>query len=472
MPTLMGLPNEILSSIIKAIEPEDIESFSTCCKLMYSLARQRLEEHKEKKRLFSNISVEEYFSPFSKPLRGGRDVQSNTQLREFFSDERNRVYPKAMAVSLDTYGSVITDKYVDSPTASIPAVNGLDEVEQQLESRMAEVYSMIGLEVGGIDSKLWGRHVKLGYPIGTFLLLLALLPNLEMLSLEVLGYWHSTSSPNYARIMKLMTENALERRENGLSFGGRLSNCKVNGEFLEGIEESLLPLFMVLPSMRKVEGYCLTMENYSWPYADAVSSVADLDLHGAIDDVTLSSHIRGIKELKRFCFLYASHGYILWDPCGIVATLRQFAFRSLVYLSLTTEMAFEASWLESSLHIGSLRSFEVLETVRLHYILLIEEVRTVHSTDVVNWEQTLKDLLDKSLVKVKFQKLIDFLPSSVKVFELEEFSGGGPILDTFEGFLEHRAERLPNLRLLDFDTDAEINSQIKEICNKAGVWIK
>ncbi len=460
MPTLMGLPNEILISIIEATEPEDIESFSTCCKLMYGLARHRLEEHKEKKRLFSHFSVD-----FCKP-----NTHLDTQLRKLFSDERNRLYPATMAVSL-LHGYKLMKEYEDSRTARTSSINGLDKFEQQLDSRMAEVHSMIGLEIGGTEAEEWGKHVKAGDSIATFLFLLALLPNLEKFSVAIVGDWPQMLSANYSRIIRLMTRAILEHEKNGLSFGGKLSECEVYGDFDGDIEASLLPLFMVLPRMQKIQGCSLAMENCFWPYADAVSQVVDLDLHGAIDAVTLDEYIRGIRELKKFRFAYASCNNVDWEPWGIVATLRQFAFRSLVYLNLTTDVPFEVDFIDISPGIGSLRSFEVLETVRLHYVLLLEEVWTANSADEVNSAETSENLLDKPLIKG--QNLVDFLPSSVRVFELEDIAEGELILDTFEGFPDDRVELLPNLRLIKLDAGDETNSQIEKICKKAGVlWMK
>ena len=462
MPTLMDLPNEILISIINATESENIESFSTCCKLMHRLARHRLEEHKGKKSNFSTIFVKDDFVPLPKPLCGTKYNKSSDQLREFFSDERNRFYPKAMVVNLPAGGNRFLNEH--------DAIDGLDEVEQQLECRMAEVNSMMGLDIGGIEAEEWGKHIKAGDPTAMLLLLLALLPNLEKLSVHNMGYLPRTLSASYWKIMRLMTEAALEQKKDGLSFGGKLSQCKLTGNFFEHTETSLVPFFMVLPSMRAIQGVELDMEDWPWLYAGAVSPVVDLDLNGAIGAVTLINYIHHIRELKRLRFHYRYDEEIGWKPRGIVTKLRQVASKSLVHLDLTIDVSTEMGWFDSSLGIGSLRSFEVLETVRLQDVLLYEEVRTADSAERLYSTKILGKLFDNSLVKG--QILIDFLPSSVRCFQLEDIVNGRLILDTLKGFPEHRAKRLPNLELILLEAGDEINSQIEGICKKSGVQMR
>ena len=467
MLTLMELPNEILSSIIEATEPEDIVSFSTCCKLMYGVARHRLEEHKEKKSLFSTIFVNDH--PVPRPLCGAEYDKLNTGLRDLFSDERNRLYPKTMVLSLpEVNGSM--NEYDNSRTARTSALSGLDKVEQQLEFRMAEVHSMIGLEIGGVEAKEWGKHVKAGDPVAIFLLLLALLPNLEKCSIKILGDWHQGSSANYLKITRLIVKAALGQEENGLRFGGRLSKCTIEGNFSQSLGKKLLRFIMMLPRMKIIHGSCLEIEDGSRPFKDAVSPVVDLDLHGAIETVSLSNYVRGIRELKRFQYTFAGDPDIYWEPCEIVATLEEFAFRSLVHLDLTANVAFSMVWSDISPGIGSLRSFEVLETVRLQYYMLFEEDLLADSAEGFDLMEMLGDLLDKSLVKGR--ELIDFLPSSLRTFQLEGISKGRLILDTLEGFPEHRVEILPNLELISLDAGDEFNGQIEKICKEAGVQMR
>ena len=351
---------------------------------------------------------------------------------------------------------------------------------------MAEVHSMIALEVGGIEAEHWSEDVKAGYPLAIFLLLLVLLPNLEECTVETVGYWGNTLSANYRKIIRLTTLVVLGQKENGLSFGGRLSKCTIYGNSGGGIGKNFLQFLMMLPRrMRTIKGYSLNIGNGSWPFTDAVSPVVDLDLHGAIRPATLSNYVRGIRALKRFQYIYASDPVIEWDPCRIVATLKQLTFRILVHLDLTTDVSENMVWLDTSPGIGSLRSFEVLETVRLHYLLLFEEVQNADSAanvysaeilgklpDDASVDALVKEqiLLEKSLIKG--QILIDFLPSSVRTFHLEDIAKGRLVLDTLEGFPEHRVERLPYLELISLDAGDEFNSQIEQICKEAGVQLE
>ena len=278
-------------------------------------------------------------------------------------------------------------------------------------------------------------------------------------------------SVSCSKIMRLMTEAALEQKEKGLGFGRRLSECTVIGNAWRGVGENLLPFFMMLPKMRVIQGYYLAVEDCSWPYADAVSPVVDLDLNGGIDTVTLSNFIRGTRELKRFRSQYLCEDDFWWEPRGIISTLRQFAFRSLVHLDLTTDMPLEMIRFDSTSGIVSLRSFEVLETIRLDWILLFEDFQTADNVDEIHVSRSsYSEELRRSLHHdAKIQKLIDFLPSSVKIFQLESITEGELVFPTFEGFTEHRVERLPKFELISLDTGDEFNRQIEKICEEAGV---
>ena len=460
MSTLMGLPSEILIYIIDATKPEDIESFSICCKRMYSLARCRLEEHKEKKRQFSEIFVTDDFLPFPEQFKDA-DGNRDTDLKEFFSDKRNRSYPKAMTV---TFG---LDEFC-------PLYE--DEFKRQLEYTMAEVHSMIALVVGELEATEWGEDVKAGCPLAILLWFLALLPNLEECEIRTFGYYHRTLSANYSKIIRPMIEAASEQKENGLSYGGRLTKCTVDANFNRNgsIGESFLPFIMMLPKIRIIQGSCLDIGHLSWPFTDAVSPLVDLDLNGGINAATLSSYVRGIRDLESFRYnfednFFLHHPDIDWKPCEIVSTLKQSAFRTLVSLDLTINLSRDLTWSDISPGIGSLRSFEVLETIHLHYILLLERVIIADSADEVDSAETSESSDRKSVAK--YQHLIDFLPSSVKFFHLEDIAEGEGVLDIFEGFPEHRVERLPNLELISLDTFYRTVCQVRKICDGAGVRI-
>lgn len=472
MPNLMSLPNEILISIIDATGPEDVLSFSTCSKRMYSLASRRLKEHKEKKRLFSKILVNSNFQPFPRPLRGRNYPNHNIDLKEFFSDERNRLYPKAMVVLFDFAEFGPTYRPDSGRAARISAIDVNDEFERQLKPRMAEVHNMIALVVGEIEAAEWDEDVKAGYPLALFLLLLALLPNLEECEIQTWGDWPRTSSANYSKIIRVMIEAGLGQKKDGLGCSGRLTKCTVEGDYCRSIGESFLPFIMMLPRMQTVKGNSLHIEDGSWPFTDAVSPVVDLGLNGVIHTATLSNYVRGIREFKRFQYDFTDkriphiepHGDC--EPCGIVDSLRQYAFRSLVSLDLTSDQSYEMYWFDISPGIGSLRSFEVLENVRLHYVLVLEEVLVVDGADEDDSAET-----SETLDEAKGQQLIDFLPSSVKIFHLEDIPEVGHILDTFVGFPEHKVERLPNLESISLDADDKTISRIEDICKETGVRI-
>lgn len=458
MPTLMGLPNEILTAIIEATEPDDIESFSTCCKLMYSLARHRLEEHKQKKSLYSTVSVSDYALLYPEPFQG---EEFNTQLQGLFLDKRNRLYTKTMAVEFFAHFA-----------AEMSAVNDLGGFEQQLESSMTEVHNKIGLDTGGIEANEWSKDVKGGNTSATLLLLLAFLPNLENVSIEFSTFWSLRLSAGYSKILSLMTKASLKQSKNELSFGGRLSKCTVHGDGFEALEEGILPFLMMLPRIQVFQGYGLSIEDsYSWPYADAVSPVVDLELHGEVEAFTLSGYLCGIRELKRFRYTHDGDHvlgrYIPFKPCEIIATLREFAFRSLVDLDFTIDASIQMSWSIDLPGIGSLRSFEVLETIRLQYILLFQEARVANSADIVNLAQTSEDLCDEP--KIRGQKLIDFLPSSARTFRLEDIAERRLVLELFKGFPEHRVERLPKLEVISLHAGDQINTKIEKICRRSGV---
>ena len=92
------------------------------------------------------------FQPFPWSLRGSNFPDHNIDLKEFFSDERNRFYPKAMVVlfDCDDFGPIhVSDS---GRTARISAIDVNEEFERQPKPRMAEVHNMIALMVREIEA--------------------------------------------------------------------------------------------------------------------------------------------------------------------------------------------------------------------------------------------------------------------------------------------------------------------------------
>lgn len=97
MATLINLPNELILRTLELAEPDDLENLSATCRQIRDLATNILQQHREDKRRFSQISISLLTLPaISQAARNVYTLQ-----RERAEDHRLRLYPKRVCIDND-----------------------------------------------------------------------------------------------------------------------------------------------------------------------------------------------------------------------------------------------------------------------------------------------------------------------------------------------------------------------------------
>ena len=133
-----------------------------------------------------------------------------------------------------------------------------------------------------------------------------------------------------------------------------------------------------------------------------------------------------------------------------------FASRSLVHLELTgfTDI-YHVKLRRHEPFIGSLRAFEVLETLILETVMLYNEIIE-------------QDLAAGRTALAEPERLVDILPASAKKLKLVGELSDEEALEMLAGMEELRDERIPNLESISFE-DVETSSEILSICEGVSV---
>ena len=131
-------------------------------------------------------------------------------------------------------------------------------------------------------------------------------------------------------------------------------------------------------------------ENLDWmdaffhpgPPLEPGSDITTVEFHqSSIDTASFYCCIEKIKSLQKFTYdvwRQSNAGIQTWEPRGIVGVLQLFANRSVVRVELVSIAHIgRVRFRREEPFVGSLRAFEVLETMRLETVMLYKEVEGI-----------------------------------------------------------------------------------------------
>ena len=255
-----------------------------------------------------------------------------------------------------------------------------------------------------------------------------------------------------------------------------LSEIDFQDHFSYGAADGMLiAIFMILPSMRVIKGCGVSWLAFDWPYGSVTSSVKEISLrYSQIGSGPFITCLERIEKLERFTYdlVKDDRPVVEWEPRLIVKALRRYAWRTLVHLELTGEY----SVLESDPpcgepFIGSLRSFQVLESIRLMTMMLF---KVVDGEDIDESEDIMDPLenlaISNSLVEPR--RLVDFLPSSARKLEVVGGLSNNEARDMFADMPKLKHERLPNLCEIVLEDSDPLEMETKNLCKEAGIRLK
>ncbi len=479
MSALLSLPNELLDHIINDLHIDDIEAFSSCCKQFNILAATRLEKHLIKKFKFPTIAIEPPHRP-----EGGISADPSTDLiltrllPDFLMDEENTLYPRSMSLSI---GGVNTIRYYHNEEIRSSLITKYLEQHHGLENKIIAKVMQIQESLDGgqpaVEAQDWIKRIKKGDHDATSALLVTLFPNVK--TLRMLDCRNFGTEALLIRTLESLASAAAKNEPRALSAFSELSEVKLEGSsgrrnHNDAAHGKLIAMFMTLPSMQVIKGYRLYWrvgESHSGPFT---SSVKEISLESSeIESKHFMTCLERIKTLERFTYnLVQTHrSAILWEPRLLVKALRKYARNTLVHLELTGDLS-RLSDKPAEPFIGTLRSFRVLESVRLMSVMLFKPVDGGDIEESVDISEDSFELVVDPHPLVEPRRLVDVLPYSARKLELVRGLSNEEARDMFADLPELKRERLPKLSEIVLEDNDPLEQETKNLCKYAGIRLK
>ena len=433
-----------------------------------------------------------------------RGIHPIVALRDFILDEKNALYQRTLIVShLEDDKEHVSRPDFDFEEGQIADSDLVEIVAQlgdRLLSKVLEMTRMLRPDTSPISewtrdwARFWDADIVSGDLVAATSLLVTLLPNLEKLRL-VESFRHYDTGPFYAILDSLLeaTEDP-DRDLTGLNSFKNLSEVGVHGcDEYSGVDIHISRKFGALPSIRTIKGRRIDGEGgrdggffHSGPPTEPASDITTVEFYqSSIDTASFYRCIEKIKSLRKFTYDFWKHANPEpqdWEPRGIIGVLQLFASRTLIHLELTGKpKIYMVNFGRGEPFIGSLRAFEVLETLRLQAVMLYKEVEGTDeetTDDETTDDETPDSQCGTSITAddwprgpnalVEPERLVDILPASAKRLRLVGELSNEEAMAMLEDVVELKDKRIPNLRRIFFE-DVYPASEISSTCEEARV---
>ncbi len=486
MPTLLSLPNELLDHIINDIHIDDIEAFSSCCKEIKVSTAVRLAEHLARKLNFSTVAIEPDPYDASDSVRNTlsttallRDLLMEEKktliptrlLRDFLMDEKNTLYPRSMSIR-DIEATPNGNERLRSElvTTYLAQHQGL---EDKIAAKVMQIQKSLYTEMPAVESHDWIDRIMKGDSDATAAFLITLFPNVKTLKVV---YCHAGSGSLFIRTLERLTSSIAYHGPRALGAFRELSEIDLRDSRSRGVCGNLIAAFMFLPSMRVIKGSRVHWSPRDAVYGPVASNVKEISLHSSLLGYKpFVSCIKRIQMLERFtCDLFQTReSHLICGPRLIVKALHNYAWRTLVHLELTGEMRIDlSSPTTCEPFIGTLRSFQVLESIRLMTMMLFKPVDGEDIDECKNiYQSTMEDLVHPDSL-VEPRRLVDFLPASARKLALVGGISNEEAGDMFADLPKLRYERVPKLGEIVLEDSDPLEQDTKDLCKNAGIRLK
>ena len=505
MPSLLSLPNELLNHIIDDVHIDDIEAFSSCCKHVQSLAATRLEKHLARKLSFSTLTLgpeDAYEEALRHPFNDdtATSLDATYVLKDFLMDEKNALYPRFM--SIRGVGRTRDDNKEMLRALVTQYLDQHDGLEDKIVARVTQIQDILHTAIPAVEAHDWIDRIKKGDFDATVALLITLFPNVRTLRV--------TDCPNLTetsliRTSERLTCSAAKHDPQAYDAFKELSDIEISSRH-HTVDGKLVLVFLGLPSIQSIIGHKVVWLTDNWPYGPVNSRIKVLKFNFSdIASRPLTSCLKRIETLERFTYnSNLTYSFMIkWEPRLIVKTLRQYAWRTLVHLELTGDPSGVSSNLaDGEPFIGTLRSFQSLENIRLMSMMLFKPVDEEDINDSEDClesdiegtmdesedclESDMEDTMegseddpesavedtsdDTSLVEPR--RLVDFLPASAKKLGLVGGISDEEARDMFADLPQLKRERVPALTEVVLEDSEPLERETKDLCRNAGVWLK
>lgn len=266
MPLLLDLPNELLEAILDRVAPNDIENFTSSCKLIHSLATKILQEHKVLKRAFTR--VESNRGPFSANQFSGLLYQVLIE-----------------PLKADYVQQVLIDGWHDYFLYSNLKMEAFKEAVKNTDSIPFE------------EKEQWVSQIEAGDENPVLALLLPRLHYLTSMKISLRSMVDEFMFQTVERVVK-------DPRSPSLS---RLQQVEISGANLPMHSLGLLTVFAGLPSVISLKACGLDADGSSWDRDFSLipqsSNLRDLTLeHCTFSCSAMFNLIKSAKSLRSFTY--------------------------------------------------------------------------------------------------------------------------------------------------------------------------
>lgn len=434
MATFLSLPNELILFIIELAEPDDLENLSTICKRIRNLASKTMQQHREDKRSFSEITPLLFKTSITHPALQVA-LKAYDVMHELAGDQRLRLYPKHVCMDNDAYA--IAELLSEGDSVGLKAA-----MEEDGTYRTRVLNSFENPYIRPDEMETWRARVAKGDLQAVNCLLLTLLPNVERIVIK-----------DY-RVSSMMSD-MIERiaKRNACAPGTMLSLTKLSEVSIHALSDlgrpalssEITQAFLSLPSVRVLR---CTRIRADFPIPQS-SNLTELSLRQcaiAVTDLSqLFTHLIGVKK-----FAY-THQSDLEDRSGandyscdtFIATLASHAKDTLQELEYSTSGQSTIQHSDRPEYTSGLRRFKILEKIRITCAFFVSD----HNPE--------------TCVVQRVQRLVELLPSSIKNLTLIGSITAGDSLGSqgglekgeqtmFAGVAELKDERFPHLEEVIF----------------------
>ncbi|KAL8743616.1 MAG: hypothetical protein Q9190_004058, partial [Brigantiaea leucoxantha] len=454
--SLLSLPNEILSIIIRLTVPGGIESFTATCKLVRELGSEILRQHLIRRRHFSGPVF-----PASPKLNLGRSeaVDPLALLVKICEDPGIAVYPQHLRLMDDENGVDDLSKY------------NVEEEIKPVKSQLESVVSSCPFLLRG-ERAWWAAHLLYGCRYTASALLILLLPNLKVIHFGD-SYLECRS---LAAIVDRISKSSF--RPSSLAF---LQHVYLNMNYFwdpeipySRTDGDLLQSLIKLPSVRILKVEALWSSEVQWPLlSTGCSSIEGIQLYDTEANLyfiktLIKTLIAAAKKLRTFALQAKAE----WEPWEIVDALHMRARDSLEQLKLThfrlhetdpdpniVDVPFSGNssgvYDELKGSIKLLQSFTVLRELEIASSMLWMLV----PNDLTAWRmeqetgnimQHLPGDLSADPTTPQMLPLIHFLPASIESVMVRGPMTTRAAAQLLSGLRARAAEKFPNIEIVNF----------------------
>lgn len=416
MASFSDLSNELVLEIINHVLPDDLESFTSTCKTIWIMAKEKLRIHRHLKQRYSRLRCSY-----------GSDSLSDI-LDDVIVDYRTVFYIKELTVDL-WYSA-----WHDPEDSDMEDWDTKDLHLPYPEHQMVRMRQAASELVPQAHSREWIQEIEKGDQGPVFGLLLLLLPNLSTLRIKRFGYTDERLFETLERVAAMRgTELPLSKLK------------KIELLHADRYEfEDLYPViqFAALPSVNSISGriHCFGQSNGVYQSLPPRSSNVEelVFISSSITPEIIFDFLEGFKALRIFTY-HSGHlddenaGRGTVDPFWIRAALLAHARTSLESLTLCSHTM-------KRRYMGNIRSFENLNTLVTDLQMLLHEGQ----------------LDDRA-------SLADALPAKLETLKLHYFEHGGEdkIPALILKLVEMKIRRVPRLRELKVVTRKGIGNFLR-----------